>query len=133
MRERRRNLFGATQCREDVTRCLFAGFVLVTILIIANDTALAQNWTAASTPSAEWTSLAMSADGRVIAGCTVVPDAIYTSTNWGGSWTSNTFTNANWHSIAVSPDGTTLAATTLHPQYGTVYISMNSGATWTSN
>jgi hypothetical protein len=62
-----------------------------------------------------------------------VPDAIYTSTNWGGSWTSNTFTNANWHSIAVSPDGTTLAATTLHPQYGTVYISTNSGATWASN
>lgn len=73
-----------------------------------------------------WTGVAMSADGRKLAG--LGPSGfIYTSTDEGKSWTARG-ENRGWSSIASSADGSRLVASV---SSGKVYVSSDAGATWT--
>jgi hypothetical protein len=97
--------------------------------------ASAQTWTVTSAPGKGWTSIAMSADGRVIAAADDHTGP-YVSTNGGISWTSNNPASnvpagtTNCSSVAVSPDGNTIVALFPPNFYG--YISTNTGASWVS-
>jgi hypothetical protein len=103
-------------------------------------------WTRNSSPSVYWNSVASSADGTKLVATTrgvqiQYPDGyIYTSTNSGSSWQLAGAPSNQWVSIVSSADGSKLAAVTTYyttnspsPVYGLLFISTNSGATWTSN
>ena len=85
------------------------------------------NWSTASAPSTNWTSLASSADGRQIVGA-VNGGNIYVSTNFGANWTPTNLPAQGWKSVTISVDGKSLGAT----GPGT-YISRNEGASWITN
>lgn len=92
--------------------------------------ALAQTWTQTSAPTNYWTSVASSADGKILAAAVgnlaggSFP--IYVSTNSGTDWTSNNASHGTWLSIASSADGTKLVAVGLNG----IITSTNSGTTW---
>ena len=98
-------------------------------------------WTSNSTHSiaeniGSWISIASSADGNKLAAASL--NSVYTSTNAGISWTSNNVpVGTNLISIASSADGTKLVTVVGGtPSFGAVgsgyiYISTNSGTTWT--
>jgi hypothetical protein len=113
-------------------------------LTLAN-VALAQNWTTTSAPGANWISIASSADGTklVAAEQGSSPDwlgLIYTSTNSGATWTPTGAPSLRWWSVASSDDGNKLVAGvryggpdgTYPPAGGPIYISADSGTTWTA-
>jgi photosystem II stability/assembly factor-like uncharacterized protein len=83
--------------------------------------------------------IACSADGTKLA-VALSNDGIYTSTNSGSTWTSNNVVSpASWSCIASSADGQQLVAG-IGPYNsfnksikGSIYISTNSGVSWTSN
>jgi hypothetical protein len=64
---------------------------------------------------------------------------VYTSPDSGATWTSNSLPAGQWTSIASSADGSKLvaAACSSNINYGdgngSIYISTNSGTTWTLN
>lgn len=79
------------------------------------------SWTLAGTPAGDYTTVAMSADGRVIVASITgertpgVPDgAVYLSTNGGASFTAMPMpgTDDNWRAVAMSADGNMLIAGT---------------------
>lgn len=88
----------------------------------------AQSWTVTSAPSANWVSLASSADGNTLAALVQGGEAVYLSTNAGASWTLSSPANggALGSGVACSADGRVIyfAGTTQ------VYSSTNSGVTW---
>jgi trimeric autotransporter adhesin len=85
-------------------------------------------WTAQTSVSTSWRSIASSADGTKLA---AVGDflAIHTSTDSGATWSAQTNSFARWESIASSADGTKLAA---GEYFGKIYTSTDSGASWTA-
>ncbi len=103
-------------------------------------------WATPDTPAESWSSVACSSDGtQQIAvsigsgggyGQSVLggDGAIFLSTNSGVSWLQTSAPKDYWESIACSKDGTVLvaAAEEITPAT-TLWISMDSGATWTSN
>ena len=76
----------------------------------------------------EWTSLASSSDGTMMA-ATAYGGEIYLSTDSGQAWvpSANSGTK-DWESIASSAEGTHLAAGVTSG--GDIYLSTNSGSTW---
>jgi photosystem II stability/assembly factor-like uncharacterized protein len=94
-------------------------------------------WTISGAPTKLWSSIASSADGKkLIAGA--YEDLIYTSTNSGKSWTPTALPYAEWYSVVTSSaDGNKLVCATSFPDnsgstsFGVVYLSTNSGTTWT--
>jgi sugar lactone lactonase YvrE len=103
------------------------------------------SWSQTSAPSNYWTSVASSANGRVLAAVAVdrrggladpnshyTYGTIYVSTNSGASWQRTATPSVSWEaesSVAVSGDGTELVATAY---YGgaQVYTSTDFGAVW---
>jgi len=94
--------------------------------------ASAQTWTPTATPSAQWQTVAASADGhKLFAGG--LGGVFYFSTNSGSTWNTSTEPQwgsqfGSWNCIASSADGTKLAAI----NFTAYWISTNSGATWIS-
>jgi hypothetical protein len=83
--------------------------------------------------------IAASADGNRLILCLGGNDAgVYVSTNSGTTWNLTSLPQAAWGFVASSADGQTLmAASGLGTEYsappGPLYISTNSGASWTTN
>jgi hypothetical protein len=92
------------------------------------------NWTARANDTPRlWTAVASSSDGSklVAAGN---GGYIYTSTNFGTNWTAQTGSGSpNWSAVASSSDGSRLVAAVGNGSSGSIYISADSGATWTPN
>lgn len=88
-------------------------------------TSFAQTWTQTSASKANWSGIAMSADGTklvAVAGGGVGVGPIYTSTNSGGAWVSNAAPKLDWIAVCSSADGLELAAN-----------AYNRGGTWTNS
>lgn len=98
------------------------------LLCLSAASTSAQNWMVTPAPSANWVSLACSADGNQLAALVGGGEAVYLSTNAGANWTLSSPPNggALGSGIACSADGHILyfAGT------GQIYSSTNSGATW---
>lgn len=86
------------------------------------------SWTsAAGEPGAQWSSMAMSANGSN-AVAVAFGGGIYTSINGGQNWIHQASApNANWQSVASSSDGSKLVAVV---SGAGIYTSANSGVTW---
>jgi hypothetical protein len=104
---------------------VFAGGIYVS-------TNLGSTWVATSAPTNKWTCIASSSDGtRLVAGSENV--GIYISTNSGNTWLpTSASVYSEWGAIASSADGTRLAASSSIP-IPSVYLSMDSGKTWTNS
>ena len=112
----------------------FRILLVASIALLTANFAFAQTWTQTSAPGTNWTAVASSADGTMLAAA-VSGGGIYISTNSGATWTQTDAPKAYWSSVAASADGTKLAAIAgTHSLYtGPLYTSTNSGATWMSN
>lgn len=92
-------------------------------------------WTLYSPGSAIMTSIASSADGsRLVAAANFenLGGYCYYSTNLGANWSFiNSLPFSYWNSIACSADGTKLCAV-INRDNPTVYVSTNSGLSWTN-
>lgn len=86
------------------------------------------SWKTNNSPSAQWEAIVSSADGSKLV---AYGDGFYTTTNWGTTWNrANLPPLAGWPiSIALSANGELIAATA---NSGLVYITKDSGASWTS-
>ncbi len=108
-------------------RTLWMGAVLI-CFSFRTEPAVAQNWNVTTAPSANWVSLASSADGNRLAALVQGGEAVYISTNAGADWILSSLANggAVGTGIACSADGKILyfAGTTQ------IYSSTNSGANW---
>jgi hypothetical protein len=96
--------------------------------------ASAQTWTQTSAPVTQWNCLASSADGTKLIAISGFNWNYCISTNSGSTWTTNTEPqagglNSTWQSIAVSADGTEYAGIVDN----SVWVSTNSGVSWSSN
>jgi photosystem II stability/assembly factor-like uncharacterized protein len=104
-------------------------------LFSAVNSAIAQTWTQlTNAPSTNWNSIAISADGSklvAVAGTSLNPGPIYTSTDMGVTWLQQTNTQnlgMGLQSVASSADGSILATAPFSGSHN--YISTNSGITW---
>ncbi len=113
--------------------CLAAGSILwkaavLACFVLSIEPSVAQHWTVTTAPSANWGSLASSADGNRLAALVQGGEAVYISTNAGATWTLSNPGNggALGSSICCSADGKILYfdGTTQ------VYCSTNSGTSW---
>jgi hypothetical protein len=88
-------------------------------------------WTAQASVSANWRAVASSADGAKLVAA-IGGGSIYTSGDFGVSWTAQSAPTIGWESLASSADGTKLFAAgfDFNAQVGRVYVSSDSGATW---
>ena len=97
-------------------------------LSLSIEPSVAQTWTVTTAPSANWVSVASSADGNTLAALVQGGEAVYTSTNAGATWTPSSPSNGAvvGSSITCSADGRILyfAGTTQ------IYCSTNSGSSW---
>jgi hypothetical protein len=89
------------------------------------------SWAMTSAPSNPWQSVASSADGGRLLAAALGYNAgfIYLSTNSGAAWTQTTAPGLGWAAVAISADGAKLAAA---PYFGTLYVSSDAGASFTS-
>jgi hypothetical protein len=94
-------------------------------------------WAATTAPGTNWASVAMSAVGNKLVAA-ANGGGIYTSTDSGATWTATTAPIANWQAVASSADGDIFVAAVgglgfpFGPSVqGPVFISSDSGATWT--
>ncbi len=97
-------------------------------IFLSTERSVAQNWTVTTAPSANWVSLASSADGNTLAALVEGGEEVYMSTNAGGLWTLSRPASGGTvgSGIACSADGRILyvAGTTQ------IYRSTNAGASW---
>jgi len=98
------------------------------------------NWTkATNAPTADWYSVASSADGNTLLACAYNNGNVYLSTNAGVIWTKSSLPANDWNSVAESADGIKMVALANNnsPAFGTgnggIYTSTDSGTTWVSN
>lgn len=111
---------------------LIIGSIWSTICTSIN---LGATWVTNNVSCPFWTSVAISADGKVLAVVTdsTAPRAlILTSTNFGATWVTNGWFGFTWDHIAVSADGTKMIAAS-GINIGPIFTSTNSGQTWISN
>lgn len=140
-------------------KCPMLIMAALTGLLAAANLANSQTWTPTSAPTQEWQAIASSADGLKLAAAgysayylgdgdfAVLPSPILLSTDSGATWKQTPAPSGYWRSVACSADGTKLVAADggvglpdyLHfygiPQprgYGSIYVSTNSGDTWTT-
>lgn len=107
-------------------------------LLTAINPAFAQHWIQTSAPITNWASVASSANGsKLVAAAKDGP--IYTSTDSGANWMAASAPSTNWSAVASSADGRKLVATAGGPlgfafpaSPGPIYVSADSGATWTA-
>lgn len=100
------------------------------------NSALAQTWIQTSAPSNNWWCISSSADGAKLIAATAngLECQIYTSTNSGLDWISNSAVAVGDACVASSADGTVLAVIGVGGVSNateSLYISTNSGASWT--
>jgi photosystem II stability/assembly factor-like uncharacterized protein len=92
------------------------------------------DWLPASAPAKAWVSVASSADGSKLLAATW-DDQLYRSLDSGANWTASAPTNY-WSSVACSADGSRWVAASVAQtwtnQSGRIYVSADSGATWTT-
>jgi hypothetical protein len=89
-------------------------------------------WQRSSAPSKYASLLAMSSAGSKLVATDTSPGAIYTSADYGASWTLRSGAPSQlWSALASSADGTRLVAGALY-NHGGLYVSSNSGLTWSS-
>ena len=81
-----------------------------------------------------WVGVSMSGDGAVQAAWGYSSVGIWTSTDSGSSWTYRepTGSTLSWHDVAISTDGVRMTAAPGTSQLAQLYISSDSGATWTA-
>ncbi len=93
---------------------------------------IGQNWQASGPGTANWSSVAASASGTIIA-ATINNGNIYVSTNSGVSWVQRASVQY-WSDVTVSADGTRMAATVGNinttSDNGYIWYSTDSGASW---
>ena len=93
---------------------------------------IGHNWQASGPGTANWSSVAASASGTIIA-ATINNGNIYVSTNSGVTWTARA-SGQYWSSVAVSADGTRMAATVGNragtSYNGYIWTSTDSGVSW---
>jgi hypothetical protein len=118
--------FNRVACSADGTKLLAAFFSSPGNIYLSTNSGY--NWTASTSPSANWSAVASSADGVKLAGA-IYNGRIWLSTNSGASWATSGAPVKNWASLASSTDGTKLAAA---PSGDIIYSSTNSGITWTA-
>jgi hypothetical protein len=107
------------------------------LMLAGTASGLAQVWTAANAPSAEWVSLAYSTNGNKVVAVDL-HNAIYLSTNFGFDWTLASAPRTNWTAVACSSDGNKIFATVSRDQevfpwvasQGPIYFSKDAGLTW---
>jgi hypothetical protein len=105
--------------------------VAVSGLFALVSVAQAQDWKLTSAPSANWISVAASADATrlySVAG-SKSPLPLYWSQDSGAHWLTNTAIPGLWQQVRCSADGTTVGIAGQQ----LICISTNSGATWISN
>lgn len=104
--------------------------LLIINLVLAGGSTLAQNWTTTTAPSANWISVASSADGNHLAALIQGGEEVYISTNAGATWTISSPANggAQGSCIASSADGSVL----YFNGNTQIFRSTNSGATWST-
>jgi len=103
--------------------------VLGIFILIANFSALAQEWSITTMPEALWSGVACSADGNklVVDG---YESGIWVSTNRGAAWdVKQTDSSIRWSAVACSADFTKQVAVS-QDAAGAIYTSTNSGDTW---
>jgi hypothetical protein len=89
-----------------------------------------KNWTASATPSGSLFSVASSPDGVRLVACGAW---VITSTDGGLTWSGSSLSGSQFTSVASSADGSRLLVTgSLWPTAGSVYLSTNSGNSWTT-
>jgi hypothetical protein len=109
-------------------------FIVLATVSAITKSAVAQTWTQTSAPTADWSSIATSADGtHLIAAAQYA--GIYISSDSGTSWTRASSGlpggSIGWNAVASSADGSKLVAAALGSAGG-IFVSGNSGATWTA-
>ena len=91
-------------------------------------------WLSGGSAYGSWNCIASSADGNTL--LAMNDNAVWVSTNSGGSWVSNVVAGVSWWtSVALSADGTKAVAVvgnswSLGHSTGGIYTSTNSGMTW---
>ena len=94
-----------------------------------NYTMLGQTWTPSIVQAANWTSIAMSANGQNQVAC-VLSGGIWYSSTYGQSWTQSPASSLAWYSIALSGSGQYACACV---SSGSIWYSSNYGQTWTTS
>jgi hypothetical protein len=98
----------------------------------------AQTWVQTSAPVTNWSCVASSADGTILA-AGISGDygnnpsgPIYVSTNSGATWWATASPVTKWASVASSGDGSTLFGVNFNAPPYPVHVSTNFGAAWSS-
>jgi hypothetical protein len=86
------------------------------------------SWTKRTTIGENWYSITSDSTGQFLAACATSPGHIWTSTDYGHTWNQTSAPLGNWAHISSNSTGTFLIATWLGNY---IYISEDSGATWT--
>src|ERR1035437_5719691 len=107
---------------------------------ICSSTNFGLTWTSNSSPHNDMFAIASSANGNRLVAAAANGGPIYTSTNLGVTWTLRSAPIKYLECVASSADGTRLAVGSAfafffgeYTNYSSIYVSTNSGATWTSN
>jgi hypothetical protein len=83
-----------------------------------------------SSPFGNWTKVAGSADGKKLVGMTGEGRPLILSDDFGHTWRTSSSPAHSWLAVASSADGSVLAATSKQWQNGYMYVSLDSGVTW---
>ena len=89
-----------------------------------------ETWTARGT-ARNWYQIASSADGSKLV-ASVMEGQLYTSVDSGVTWVARSSGIRDWISLASSADGSRLAAVAYTSLPSKIYLSNNSGLTWTT-
>jgi len=109
---------------------LMAGSISGTIFSSTNS---GIDWVPTSAPTGNWSSVAMSHDGKRSVACDALGGGIYLSHDFGESWEMAKVPGNNWYAVTGSWDGRVLVAVAGGSDYddpGPVYSSVDWGDTW---
>jgi photosystem II stability/assembly factor-like uncharacterized protein len=111
---------------------MFAAFPFGKIFVSTN---YGNTWQTTSAPTNNWWTIATSADGSKLvsavgSGGGNFKGFIYTTSDGGLNWATNNALSNDWIFATSSADGNKLAVA---PYFGSLFLSTNSGNTWTTN